>query len=97
MIVDLLLSSLIPLFLMGVIFYGSKSVMDDSFFMSKSDGNFLKGLCAVIVVLFHFPQSYQNPLQTKFYLYHFINIQYSINFYAYIVIKIISHIGNGTI
>lgn len=63
MIVDLLLSSLIPLFLMGVIFYGSKSVMDDSFFMSKSYGNFLKGLCAVIVVLFHFPQSYQNPLQ----------------------------------
>lgn len=37
--------------------------MDDSFFMSKNYGNFLKGLCAVIVVLFHFPHSYQNPLQ----------------------------------
>lgn len=63
MIFDLPLTSLIPLSLIGIILYGSKNAMDDSFFMSKGYGNFLKGLCAVIVVLFHFPQSCQNPLQ----------------------------------
>ena len=63
MIVDYLLTSLILLALLSVVFYGSKRVPNDTFFMSKSYGVLMKGVCAIIVVLFHVPLNYQNPLQ----------------------------------
>lgn len=63
MMMDILLTALIPLLLILIVKYGSKTSPNNQFFMTKDYSGLLKGLCAVIVVLFHFPNAYQNPLQ----------------------------------
>ena len=63
MIADILLTAVIPVFFIAVVKYGSRKDSENLFFMSKSYGNFMKGLCAIIVVLFHIPSVYQNPIQ----------------------------------
>ena len=63
MMTDILLTAVIPLLLIVIAKCGSKESPDNQFFMTKDYGVLMKGLCAVIVVLFHFPNGYQNPLQ----------------------------------
>lgn len=63
MMTDILLTAVIPLLLIVLVKCGSKESPDNQFFMTKDYGVLMKGLCAIIVVLFHFPNGYQNPLQ----------------------------------
>ena len=37
--------------------------VDNPQFMNKSSSDTLKGLCAMVVVMVHFPEAYQNTLQ----------------------------------
>ena len=59
---DILLTSLILLFLLFAALWQSRSGDEKNFF-SKDYTNTLKGLCAIVVLLVHVDPSYQNPLQ----------------------------------
>ena len=59
---DILLTSLILLFLLFATLWQSRRGDERNFF-SKDYTNILKGACAIVVLLVHVEPSYQNPLQ----------------------------------
>ena len=63
MISSILFTFLIPLFLLFIIFWKSKRIEDGSFFFSINYTTTLKGICAIVIILVHTPQKFQNPLQ----------------------------------
>ena len=63
MISSILFTFLIPLFLLFTILWESKRIEDDSFFFSINYTTTLKGICAIVIILVHTPQKFQNPLQ----------------------------------
>lgn len=63
MVNSILLTSLIPLFLLFTILWKSKRKVDDSFFFSLDYTTTLKGVCAIVIIFVHTPLSFQNPLQ----------------------------------
>lgn len=88
---SLALTAIIPLFLMFSFIWKSKIVsIDNAQFMSKNTTDTLKALCAIVVVMVHFPTAYQNTLQdavgsfayvavTFFFLFSAFGMQWSLS------------------
>ena len=63
MMLDILLTSAIPLLLLFTALWGSKKDSSGTYFFSKEYTRTLKGLCAIVVMMVHIPEEFGNPLQ----------------------------------
>lgn len=60
--IDILLTSAV-LVLLAVAIFPQNKPDDGTFFLKKEYTSWLMGLCAIVVVMVHFSEPYQNPLQ----------------------------------
>lgn len=63
MVMDYLLTLIVPVALAICVLYGNKNLGNQDAFMNKEFTRALKGACCIIVILVHIPLAYANKLQ----------------------------------
>lgn len=81
---SLVLTAIILLFMAFSFFWRARIVpTDNAQFMSKNQTDTLKGLCAMVVVMVHFPVGYQNTLQDSIGSFAYVAVTFFFLFSAY--------------
>ncbi len=80
--IDILLTSAVLLLLAAAIFPQNKPD-DGTFFLKKEYTSWLMGLCAIVVVMVHFSEPYQNPLQDLIGSFAFVAVMFFFLISAY--------------
>lgn len=83
MILDILLTAIVLILLTFAALYKFKKTNDTTFFLSREYGNWIKGLCAIIVIMVHFSKDYQNPFQDAIGSFAFVAVTFFFFFSAY--------------
>ena len=82
--ISLVLTAIIPLLMLVAFLWKARIVsLDNVQFMSKDATDTLKGLCAIVVVMVHFPADYQNPLQDAIGSFAYVAVTFFFLFSAY--------------
>ena len=79
----MLLTLFIPAFIAFCILWKLKSDTTQKYLMSKDHTTAIKGLCAIIVVMVHFPEEYQNPLQDAIGSFAYVAVTFFFLFSSY--------------
>ena len=80
--IDILLTSAVLLLLAAAIFPQNKPD-DGTFFLKKEYTSWLMGLCAIVVIMVHFSEPYQNPLQDLIGSFAFVAVMFFFLISAY--------------
>ncbi len=81
---SLALTAIIPLFMVFSFLWKARIMStDNAQFMSKNETDTLKGLCAMVVVMVHFPAGYQNTLQDAIGSFAYVAVTFFFLFSAY--------------
>lgn len=81
---EIVLTALIPLFMVAAFLWKShKTSVENPQFMNKNFTDTIKGLCAIVVVMVHFPPEYQNSLQDAIGSFAYVAVTFFFLFSAY--------------